>query len=189
MRHNMVNSQGRPAPDDSPLQMICLPVGQLGVKNPQHETCDPLWTRSITHSNISTPQTFSYLTVAPVPFFKWQSQKSRKRCSCSPVFSGERATHTISSGDEVFLLDADRMVAMTQSNKTVSNDVKSKYKQLEWGDGRGKSASEVGDQTSFLATQTFWPTWFKTRFNKQRCIETLCTMFGSHGPSASTHRE
>lgn len=61
MCHNMVCSQGRPAPDDSPLQMICLPVAQLGEKTPWHETCDALWTRSITHTNVSTQTTNLFL--------------------------------------------------------------------------------------------------------------------------------
>ena len=65
----------------------------------------------------------------------------------------ERATRTLSSWDEVFFLDADTMAAPTQSNKTVSEDVKGKYEKIRTGNGvaGGGGGSTVGERTGFLA--------------------------------------
>ena len=70
-----------------------------------------------------------------------------------------KETRTLSSWGEVFFLDTDTMAAPTQSNKTVSKDVKGKYEQL-WtrnGVAGGGDGSRVGDITGFLAQWTFWP--------------------------------
>ena len=59
----------------------------------------------------------------------------------------------MSSWGEVFFLDTDTMAALTQSNKTVSKDVKGKYEQLRTGNGvaGGGGGSGVRDLTVFLA--------------------------------------
>ena len=108
---------------------------------------------SLTASSPYTPQTFSYLPGALVPFCKCQSQRGRKRGSSSCVFSGKRATRTFSSWDEVFFLDADTTAAPTESDKTVSKDVKGKYEQLRTRNGvaGGGGGSRVGERTGFLA--------------------------------------
>ena len=64
-----------------------------------------------------------------------------------------KETHTLPSWDEVFFLDADRMAATTQSDKTVSKDVKGKYVQLRTGNrvAGGGGGSGVRDLTVFLA--------------------------------------
>ena len=70
-----------------------------------------------------------------------------------------KETRTLSSWYEVFFLDTDTMAALTQSNKTVSKDVKGKYEQLRTRNGvaGGGSGSRVGERTGFLARWTFWP--------------------------------
>ena len=51
------------------------------------------------------------------------------------------------------------MAAPTQSDKTVSEDIKGKYEKMRTGNGvaGGGSGSGVGDLTGFLAQWTFWP--------------------------------
>ena len=58
-----------------------------------------------------------------------------------------KETRTLSSWGEVFFLDADTMAAPTQSNKTVSKDVKGKYEQLRTRSGvaEGGGGSRVGE--------------------------------------------
>ena len=70
-----------------------------------------------------------------------------------------KETRTLSSWGEVFFLDADTMAAPTQSDKTVSEDVKGKYEKMRTGNGvaGGGGGSGVGDLTGFLAQWTFWP--------------------------------
>ena len=64
-----------------------------------------------------------------------------------------KETHTLPSWDEVFFLDTDTMAAPTQSNKTVSKDVKGKYEKMRTRNGvaGGGDGSRVGEQTGFLA--------------------------------------
>ena len=64
-----------------------------------------------------------------------------------------KETRTLSSWGEVFFLDADTMAAPTQSDKTVSEDVKGKYEQLRTGNrvAGGGGGSGVRDLTVFLA--------------------------------------
>ena len=71
------------------------------------------------------------------------------------------------------------MAAPTQSDKTVSEDVKGKYEQLRTRNGvaGGGGGSRVRERTGFLAQWTFRPARLKAEFNEQRCLETLYGVF------------
>ena len=51
------------------------------------------------------------------------------------------------------------MAAPTQSDKTVSEDIKGKYEKMRTGNGvaGGGGGSRVGERTGFFAQWTFWP--------------------------------